>query len=206
MQDILVPLYAFVRRLGHRPEESQDLTQGYFSELLEKGYLQDFDPSLGRFRVFLKTSMKHFLSKEREKDHAWKRGGRAVLVSFEVADGENRYRLEPADRLTPEDIYERRWALTIVERTLTRLRLEFKDEGREEPFEHLKTFLTGEQPAASYSEVAAALGTSEAAVKTAVHRLRRRFATLLRKEIAETVANPDEVDEELRHLLHAIAS
>lgn len=198
------PLYAFVRRQGFDAEESRDLTQAYFAELLEKGYLEDFDPSLGRFRVFLRASVRNFLSKERGKARAWKRGGRADVVSFD-ADVEGRYRLEPVDRLTPEEIYERRWALTLVERVLGRLHQESRQGGRAEEFEQLKGLLTGEQPRVPYREVAARLGTTEDAVKASVHRLRQRFGRMLREEIGATVANPREVDDEVRHLLGVIA-
>ena len=199
------PLYAFVRRQGYGAEESRDLTQGYFAQLLEKGYLHDFDPSMGRFRVFLKASMAHFLSKERGKAQAWKRGGRTDTVSLETEDVEGRYRFEPVDRLTPEEIYERRWALTLLERVLGNLRRELQQEGREKEFERLKGFLTGEEPKVPYREVAEELGSSEGAVKTSVHRLRQRFGKLLRQEIAETVASPEEVDDEVRYLLKVIA-
>lgn len=199
------PLYAFIRRQGVDAEESRDLTQAYFAQLIEKGYLDDFDPSLGRFRVFLKASVKHFLSKEREKARTWKRGGQSVIVSLDAEDIEGRYRMEPVDRLTPEEIDERRWALTILEHVLEKLREDFKGESREQEFERLKTFLTGEEPKLPYREVAAELATSEAAVKTSVHRLRKRFGDLLRQEIAETVASPEEVDDEVRHLLGVIA-
>ena len=199
------PLYVLVRRQGFDPEESRDLTQAYFAQLIEKGYLEDFDPSLGRFRVFLKSSVKNFVSKEREKARAWKRGGRSQVVSLDAEDVEGRYRLEPVDRLTPEEIYERRWALTILERVLGKLREEFEGDGRGPEFERLRGFLTGEEPRLPYREVAAALSTSETAVKTAVHRLRQRFGHLLRQEIAETVAGPDEVDDEVRYLLGVIA-
>jgi RNA polymerase sigma-70 factor (ECF subfamily) len=199
------PLYALVRRQGFDPEEARDLTQGYFAELLEKGYLDDFDPALGRFRVFLKASVKHFLSKEREKAQTWKRGGRTTKVSLDIEDGEGRYRHEPVDRLTPEEIYERRWALTILERALGRLRTELTDADRGPEFDRLKGFLTGEEPKRPYREVATELSTTEAAIKTSVHRLRQRFGALLRQEIAETVARPDEVDDEVRYLLGVIA-
>ncbi len=199
------PIYAFVRGQGIDPEASRDLTQAYFAQLIEKGYLEDFDPSLGRFRVFLRASVKHFLSKEREKARAWKRGGHTQIISLDAEEVEGRYRLEPVDRLTPEEIYERRWALTLLERVLGELRQEFEGEGRARDFEQLKGFLTGEEPRLPYREVAAALSTSEAAVKTSVHRLRQRFGHLLRQEIAETVAGPDEVDDEVRHLLGVIA-
>ncbi len=199
------PLYAFVRRQGNGPEDARDLTQGYFTQLLEKGYLEDFDPSLGRFRVFLKASVKNFLSKERYKAHAWKRGGHAQIVSLSAEDVEGRYRFEPVDRLTPEEIFERRWALTLLERALGKLGEEFEDSGRGDEFEKLKGYLTGEESKVPYREVARELESSEAAVRTAVHRLRQRFGKLLRQEIAETVASPNEVDEEMRHLLRVIA-
>jgi RNA polymerase sigma-70 factor (ECF subfamily) len=198
------PLYAFIRRQGLDAEDSRDLTQAYFAQLIEKGYLEDFDPALGRFRVFLRTSVKHYLSKEREKAHAWKRGGRASIVSLDAEEAEARYRLEPVDANTPEDVYERRWALTILERVLGKLRQEFQGEGREPEFERLKPLLTGEEPKLPYRELAAELGTSEAAIKTSVHRLRQRFGKLLRREIGETVA-AEEVDDEVRHLLGVVA-
>ncbi|MGH9320232.1 MAG: RNA polymerase sigma factor [Vicinamibacteria bacterium] len=199
------PIYAFVRRQGHGPEESRDLTQGYFAQLLEKGYLEDFDPALGRFRVFLKASVKNFLSKEREKAHAWKRGGHTQIVSLSADEVEGRYRYEPMERLTPEEIFERRWALTLLERVLGKLRREFEDAGRGEQFEKLKGFLTGEEAKVPYREVAKELGSTDSAVRTSVHRLRQRFGKLLRQEIAETVAAPNEVEDEMRHLLRVIA-
>ena len=199
------PLYAFVRRQGHGPEESRDLTQGYFAQLLEKGYLEDFDPSLGRFRVFLKASVKNFLSKERDKAHAWKRGGHARIVSLDADEVEGRYRYEPVDRLTPEEIFERRWSLTLLERVLGKLRQELEDADRGQEFEKLKGYLTGEEAKVPYREVANELGSSETAVRTSVHRLRQRFGKLLRQEIAETVASPNEVEDEMRHLLRVLA-
>jgi len=198
------PLYAFVRHQGYDPDEARDLTQAYFAELLEKGYLADFDPELGRFRVFLKTSLKHFLSKEREKAQAWKRGGRTSVVSLD-ADVETRYQLEPVDRLTPETLYERRWALTLVERVLAKVREESRVAGREKEFDRLKGLLTGQQPRVPYRELAAELDTTEDAVKAAVHRFRQRFGKMLRDEIGATVASPEEVDDEVRHLLGVIA-
>lgn len=198
------PVYAFVRHQGHDAEASRDLTQAYFARLVEKGYLEDFDPSLGRFRVFLKTSIKNFLSKEGEKTRAQKRGGGFEFISLDHAM-EDRYRHEPVDRLTPEQVYERRWALTILERVLTKVRQEFSEAGREAEFEQLKGFLTGEEPRLPYGQVATALKVSEGAVKISVHRLRQRFGNLLQKEIADTVASPEEVDDEVRHLLAVVA-
>ena len=198
------PLYTFVRRQGLEAEDARDATQAYFAQLLENGYLEDYDPALGRFRVFLMASVRNFLSKERDKTRAWKRGGRADIVSLND-DAEGRYRAEPGDRLTPEDVFERRWALTLLERVLGRLRQEHVAAGRAQEFERLKPFLTGDEPRAPYRDVAADLGMSESAVKTAVHRLRQRFGSALRSEIAETVAHPGEVDDEVRHLLGVLA-
>jgi RNA polymerase sigma factor (sigma-70 family) len=199
------PVYAFVRRQGSDAEDARDLTQAYFAELLEKGYLNDYDPQRGRFRVFLIASVKHFLSKEREKALAWKRGGRADVVSLDAQEVDGRYRYEPVDARTPEQIFERRWALTVLERALSRLRREQEDLDHGREFARLEGFLTGEQADVSYHDVAEGLGTTEGAVKTSVHRLRRRFGQLLRSEIAETVETPGEVDDEVRHLLGVIA-
>jgi RNA polymerase sigma factor (sigma-70 family) len=198
------PLYAFVRRQGNDAEESRDLTQAYFAELLEKGYLDAYDPEKGRFRVFLMVSARHFLSKQREKALAWKRGGRANVVSLDAEDVEGRYRHEPADRLTPEQVFERRWAVTVLERALARLRLEQEDVERSREFARLEGFLTGERPTTSYREAAKALGTTESAVKSTLFRLRKRYGQLLRSEIAETVSSAAEVDDELRHLLSVV--
>ncbi len=199
------PLYAFVRSQGHDADEGRDLTQAYFAELLEKGYLGDYDPARGRFRVFLMTSVKHFLSKQREKARAWKRGGRLEVLSLDVQDIEGRYRYEPADRLTPEEIFERRWALTVLERALARLREERAGAGRGGEFGRLEGFLTGQETRASYREVAAQLAPTEGAIKTTVNRLRQRLGKLLRAEIAETVSSPDDVDDEVKHLLGGLA-
>ena len=199
------PIYAFLRGHGLDPDDARDVTQAYFAELLEKGYLEDCDPSRGRFRVFLMTSIRHFLAKEREKTRAWKRGGRAETFSLDEGEVEDRYRTEPADRLTPDQVFERRWALTLLENVLVRLRQECADAAREREFELLKGFITGEQPKVTYRTVAMELGTSETAVKTTVHRFRQRFGALLRQAIAETVSDPRDVDDEVRHLLGVIA-
>lgn len=200
------PLYAFVRRQGNGPEESRDLTQAYFAQLLEKDYLEDFDPSLGRFRVFLKASVKNFLSKERDKAHASKRGGSASILSLSADEVEGRYRYEPVEQLTPEEIFERRWALTLLERVMEKMKAEMAGAGRGEEFEKLKGFLTGEGPKVPYRQVAVELRTTEEAVKTSVHRLRQTFGTLLRQEIGETVSKPEEIDDEVRHLLKKLGS
>jgi RNA polymerase sigma factor (sigma-70 family) len=198
------PLYAYVRRWGYDADEAQDLTQEFFSRLLEKHYLRDADPARGRFRSFLLASLKHFLSNERDRVNAVKRGGRATVLPLEFESAEGRYSLEPPDAETPETVYERRWALTLLERTLGRLRAEFEGAGRQALFSRLEGHLTGEQDTVPYAELGRELGMSEGAIKVAVHRLRRRFGALLRAEILETVSDPDEVDEEIRYLFQAL--
>ena len=198
------PLYAFVRRQGHGAEEALDLTQAYFIELLEKDYLKNVEPSLGRFRAFLKVSVKHFLSKERDKASALKRGGQTTILSFDAEDAEARYRHEPVEELTPEDVFERRWAITLLEHVFDELQQEFAQADKEDEFEKFKGFLVGEEPKIPYRQAAEELGTSVSAVKASVHRLRQRFGKMLREQIAATVADPAEVDDELRHLLGVI--
>lgn len=199
------PLYALVRHLGHDADGARDLTQSYFAELLEKGYLEDYDPARGRFRVFLKASLENFLSKQRDKERTWKRGGRTEVLSLDTPDVESRYQHEPVDRMNPEEIFERRWALTVLERALGQLRKEQEDAGRGPEFARLEGFLTGLETMTPYREVAAELGTSESVVKTTVHRLRERFGVVLRAEIADTVSSPDQIDDEVKHLLGVIA-
>jgi DNA-directed RNA polymerase specialized sigma24 family protein len=195
------PLYAFVRRRGHSADEAADLTQAFFADLLSRDFLGGIDRSKGRFRSFLLASLEHFLSRERDKAFALKKGGGRRPVSLDAHEAEDRYRLEPEDRRTPEMVFERRWGLTVLERTMDRLRAEFADQP--ERFERLRPSLTGAEPA-HYREVARDLGMTETAVKAAVHRLRQRYGRLLRDEIAETVADPAEVDDEVRHLLAVV--
>jgi RNA polymerase sigma-70 factor (ECF subfamily) len=198
------PLYAFVRRSGHQPADAQDLTQAFFARLLEKHYLRAADPERGRFRSFLLASVKHFLSKERDRAKAHKRGGGRKVLPLDFEAGESRYCLEPAHELTAEKIFERRWALTLLDQVFARLRDEFDQAGKRNEFDHLKVYLTGEAGAPTYREVAAELAMTEGAVKVAVHRLRRRYRELVREEIGHTVAGPDEVAEELRRLFAAL--
>ena len=194
------PLYGFVRRRGHPPDEAADLLQGYFVKLLDKGYLGDVEPYGGRFRAFLLSSVKNYLANERARAGTLKRGGHLRMLSLDDRDAESRYRLEPADLQTPEALYERRWATTVLEQALSRLEAELAEEGREARFAELQRFLiAGEE--ASYSDAAAALGISEGAVRVAVHRLRKRYGALLRAEIADTVADPAEVESEVRYLV-----
>jgi RNA polymerase sigma-70 factor (ECF subfamily) len=199
------PIYAYVRRLGHSQEEAEDLTQGFFARVLEKHYLRDFDQDRGRFRSFLLAALKHFIANQRDAARAVKRGGgRAPLPLDEVLDAERRYRLEPRTDLTPDRIFERQWALTVLARVQDQLRDESKRQGKAAQFERLKGLLVGDDAEAGYRTAAGELNTTEGALKVAVHRLRRRFRELLREEIAQTVANPQEVGDELRDLFSAI--
>jgi RNA polymerase sigma factor (sigma-70 family) len=195
------PLYAYVRRRGHEAHEAEDLTQEFFLRLLAKNYLADLDPQKGKFRAFLLTSLKHFLANEWDRTHAQKRGGREVVISLDALKAESRYQLEPAHDLTPEKLFERQWALAVLDQVLVRLQAEFAAEGKQTVFDQLKPFLAAGRQAGGHAEAAARLGMTEGAVKTAVHRLRRRYRQLLREEIAQTVADPEEIDEEIRYLL-----
>jgi RNA polymerase sigma factor (sigma-70 family) len=198
------PLYAYARRRLPNAHDAQDLTQSFFAELLEKDYLQAADPRRGRFRSFLLTAFKHFLSKQRERANAQKRGGGRPSLALDFEAGEHRYHLEPADFATPETIYERRWALALLEQALARLRQEMANAGKEKLFECLKGALEGEGPLESYARIGTELGVSEQGVKVAVYRLRRRYQELLRAEVAQTVASPEEIEDELRDLFAAV--
>jgi RNA polymerase sigma-70 factor (ECF subfamily) len=198
------PLYAYVRRWGYDADQAQDLTQEFFARLLEKHYLRAADPARGRFRSFLLASLKHFLANERDRAGAVKRGGRMTVVPLEIENAEGRYSLEPPDGETPERVYERRWALTLLERTLARLSREFEAAGKRAQFARLEGYLTGEQETLPYAKLALELGMSEGAIKVAVHRLRRRFGALLREEVGETVSMPEQVDDEIRDLFRAL--
>lgn len=197
------PLYAFVRRLGHTPDQAQDLVQGYFTQLLEKGFLRQVAPELGRFRSFLLASLKNFLSHERDRAGAAKRGGGARLISLSALPTQD-LTDAVASELTPEDLFERQWALTVLDQALERLRQEAREAHGEARFEALKPYLTGESQRATYRQVAARLGVSEAAVRTAVVQLRRRFGRALRALVAETVADTADVDDEIRWMLAVI--
>jgi RNA polymerase sigma-70 factor (ECF subfamily) len=198
------PLYACVRASGQDADAARDLTQEFFARLLESDFLADVNPEAGRFRSFLMVALRHFLSHEREKRRASKRGGGAPLLSLDTASGEERFAREPVDLLTPEQVFERRWALTVLDHALESLRLELAERGEASRFERLRQYLVGQQPHPSYGEVAVELGMTEAAVKTAVHRMRRQLGRSLRQEIAETVAKADEIDDEVRYLLRTL--
>jgi len=194
------PLYAFVRRRGHGPEDAQDLTQAFFARLIAKRDLAAVDRTRGRFRSFLIAAMQHFLANEWDKARAQKRGGGVRVISLDAVSAEARYAREPADLETPELIFERRWAMALLDKVLVRLRGEYEARGQGDLFEALKGTLGG-GGAEGHAATAERLGMTEGAVKVAAHRLRRRYRDLLRGEIAGTVASPDDVDDELRHLL-----
>lgn len=200
------PLYAYVRRRGYAVEDAQDLTQDFFALLLEKDRLGQADRERGRFRTFLLSSLQNYLANEWRKAGARKRGGGRTTLSLDFEKGEHRYRLEPVDDWTPVRIYERRWALTLMERALDRLHDEYDGAGKPELYEALKPQLGGDGPAASYADIGRRLGMTEGAVKTAAHRLRRRCRELLQAEAAQTLADPDDAQSELRELLQALGS
>jgi RNA polymerase sigma factor (sigma-70 family) len=192
------PLYAYLRRRGYAADAAQDLTQEFFIRLLEGRYLDRADPEKGRFRSFLLTSLKFFVADEEDRERAQKRGG-GTVARLELASGEERYQREPAHDETPERIFERRWARSLLDRVVEKLQDEFMQHGRAEHFAQLKVFLLG-QSDAPYAALAREMNTSEGALKVAIHRLRRRYRELFRQEIADTVADPVEVESELRFL------
>jgi RNA polymerase sigma factor (sigma-70 family) len=200
-----LPLYAYTRRRGHAFHEAQDLTQAFFAHLLENQAFAGVAPSKGRFRSFLLISLKHFLDNEWHKTHALKRGGQRVLVSWDELKTDERESLEPCDHLSPERIFNRRWALMLLERVMDQLRNECIAAQKGDVFEKLKDYLTGDPPVRPYREIAGELGMSEGAVKVTVHRLRRRFGELVRGQIERTVASPDEIDDEIRQLFAALS-
>jgi RNA polymerase sigma factor (sigma-70 family) len=196
------PLYAFVRRRGYSAHDAEDLTQAFFAHLLEKQGLGTVDREKGRFRTFLLASLKNYLANEWDKAQALKRGGGRLLVSFECETAESRYQLEPSHELTAERLFERRWALSVLDQALVALKAGCEREGNGPLFSELKETLTG--AGVGYAEIAARLGRTEEAVKVAAHRLRRRYRDLTRSIIAETVTD-DEIDDEMRHLKAAIS-
>ena len=197
------PLYAFARREGHGPEEAQDSTQEFFSRLLARNYLQTADPNCGRFRSFLLGSFKHMMANERRAAARLKRGGEAITFSLDALHPEQRYEVEPAEALTPDRLFERQWAEAVLARTLDRLQAEYT--GHALRFEELKTFLIEARGSAPFTDVAARLDVTESALKSVVHRMRRRYAQLFRDEIAQTVVEPSDIEEEIRHVFAALA-
>ncbi len=198
------PLYAYVRRRGLDADDARDLTQGFLTSLIERQDFAGLDQERGRFRAFLLASLKHYLSNWRARERTQKRGAGWQMVPLENAEG--LYVVEPVYHATPETLFERRWALTVVDGLLADLRAQWTAQGRAAEFDELKACLLGQAPAGGYAAVATRLGTSEGAVKAAVHRLRRRFQALLRRRVAETVAEGADVDDEIRHLIDALSA
>jgi RNA polymerase sigma-70 factor (ECF subfamily) len=195
------PLYAYIRHQGYAPDAARDLTQGFFAEFLEKDFLAEVDPEKGRFRSFLLASLRHFLAHQRRSARALKRGGGTRTLSLDTEAGEEAYALQSSAQQTPVDVFEKRWATTVLERAMVRLRKDSAASGDAAQFAGLKQYLTSPEPQMPYREVAEELAMSQGAVATAVHRMRQRYGRCLRTEIADTVADPADVDDELRHLL-----
>jgi RNA polymerase sigma factor (sigma-70 family) len=194
------PLYAFVRRRGYDVHDAQDLTQEFLLRLIERKSLHSVAPERGRFRSFLLVALKNFLINEWSRSQRQKRGGGQILISLDEERGEARYKIEPVESATPETLFERAWAATLLDRVLDLLRQEYAASGKADLFEQLSPFLCGENVAETYAQIAARHGISEGAVKMAVLRLRQRYATFLRAEIAQTLEDPAEVEDEIRHL------
>ncbi|MBX3744761.1 MAG: sigma-70 family RNA polymerase sigma factor [Verrucomicrobiae bacterium] len=200
------PLYAYVRRHGHSPADAEDLTQEFFARLIRKKHLRLADPERGRFRTFLLTSLRHFLFNEWARARTGKRGRGHAVVPLDPRTAESLYANDVEEGPSPEALYDRRWAVTLLERSLRELRERYASAGKAELFEVLKASVWGAKGSAPYGELATRLGMSEGAVKVAVHRLRRRFRDLLRTEVGRTVGHPDQVDGELRDLMAALGN
>jgi RNA polymerase sigma-70 factor (ECF subfamily) len=195
------PLYAYVRRRGFEAEDARDLTQEFFAQLLRKNYPARANPAKGRFRTFLLHALNQFLVDQRERASTLKRGGGQIFLSLDEEQPEERYRLEIPDEVTPEKLFERRWAQSVLDQALDRLRGEYVDSGKEKDYEVLRSFEPGEQGTLPYAEAAVRLRVSESAVKSMIHRLRLRHRELVREVIAHTVPTVAEIEEELQHLV-----
>ncbi len=204
-QTYWLPLYAYVRRRGYGEADAKDLTQGFFAWLLERHWLEQADQQRGRFRSFLLTTFNGFLANEWDKTQAQKRGGGRVL-SLPFGDADARCRWEPADNVTPEQIFEWRWAVALLDAVMGRLGADYARQDKAQLFQELKPCLLGDRTAQPYASLASKLGMTEGSVKVAVHRLRQRYRQLLREEIANTVANREDVEEEMRHLFAVLAN
>jgi RNA polymerase sigma-70 factor (ECF subfamily) len=195
------PLYAFIRRDGYNAHDAQDLTQEFLARLIHKKQLGGIESGRGKFRSFLLVTLKHFLSDERKRAGALKRGGNQVIVSFDQQEAESRYESEPVDASTPDALFDREWALAVLERVTDHLRQRYSERGRSALFAHLEPCLGGSRNPKSYAEISASLGLDEGTIKVAVHRLRKEFGTQLREEIAKTITDPVEIDAEIRDLI-----
>jgi DNA-directed RNA polymerase specialized sigma24 family protein len=200
-QSCWYPLYAYVRRQGFDAHTAQDLTQEFFAKLIEKNYLASADRHRGRFRWFLITAFKCFLANEFDRAYAKKRGGGEKPLSFDQLTVEERYANEPVATMNADLLYDRRWALDLLARARSQLRQEYEAGGKSQRYELLSSFLPGEQPSGTQAELGEQLGLSENAVKQEVHRMKKRMAELIRSEVEQTVSNPNDVDDELRHLI-----
>lgn len=199
------PLYAYIRRQGHSREDAEDLTQAFFARLLDKNYLEGVSSDKGKFRAFLLVVAKRFLANEWDRAHSQKRGGGAPLLSLDWQDADSRYQIDPADTLSPDKLYDRAWAVTVLERVITRLRDESSGDDKGRVYEQLKPFLMVGKSEIPYAQAAATLQLSEGAVRVAVHRLRRRYRELLRDEISQTLSDPAQAEEEMQALFTALA-
>jgi len=199
------PLYAYLRRSGRDTHDAQDLTQAFFARLIEKKDFALANRDKGKFRFYLLGALKHFIADQHDKATALKRGGGQTFISFDAQTAEQRYHLEPVDEASPDKLFERRWALTLLDQALGRLRQECAAPGKAPLYEALESFLTGAPNDVSYAEIAARLGTTESAVKSALHRLRQRHRELIREEVADTVSTAAEVEDEIRHLIAVLA-
>lgn len=200
------PLYAYLRRRGYDRHQAEDYTQGFFTRLLEKHGLRPADPKLGKFRWYILGALKHFVADERDRARALKRGGGRKVLSLDFENAENQYALEPADELSPEKLFERSWALTMLKKAMSRLEAESAGLKKKKVFEHLVVYLAPTEKTAPYRDVAEKLDMTEAAVKVAVSRLRKRYRELLRDEIAQTVASKEQIEQELRELFAALSA
>jgi len=198
------PLYAFLRREGRNPHDAQDLTQEFFARLLQGKFLTNVGPQKGKFRSFLLAALKHFLCDEWDKTKAQKRGGGRTFISLDDHNAEELYLLEPDPGAPAEQIFEKRWALTLLTQALARLRQEFADAGKIREFDHLKVFLSTPTSDRAYDTVAVKLEVTADTVALRVHRLRQRYGKLIREEIAHTVGGPAEIEDELQHMFKAV--
>jgi RNA polymerase sigma-70 factor (ECF subfamily) len=198
------PVYAFIRRKGYDPDQAQDLTQEFFARLIEKNYLGDADRERGRFRSFLLTAVKHFLANEWDRAQAQKRGAGRFPISIDTAAAEGWYVPAVVDPVTPECLFERRWALSLLDRVLSRLKEDYTAAGKADQFAVMESFLNNDPDGERYEQAADRLGVSSGALRMSVSRMRSKYRALLREEIAETVTTPEEVDEEIRFLLSSL--
>jgi RNA polymerase sigma factor (sigma-70 family) len=198
------PIYSFIRRRGYSPDEAKDLVQGFFSDLLRRRGFEQVEPAKGRFRSFLMASVTNYLANEHQRANTQKRGGGRELLSLDAQTEEERYLIEPAHDLSPERLFEQRWAHAVLERVVSRLESEFTATGHAKRFQTLKGFLYEDSPGLSYADAAASLELSVGAVTSILHRMRLRYRELFREEIAQTLADPSDVDDEIRHLIAAL--